>query len=69
MTLAEIIKNMEGERLAGAVAVLDYLTRPMTAREIEAHLQKKGVPRSRSVIIASAVKHLHIVALIGDGDV
>jgi len=56
---------MTGERKAGAIEMLDMLTRPLTVREIETALHGKGVTRSRAVIISSAVKGLHIVALIG----
>jgi len=67
--LQTMIEGMEGDRREGALAVLDYLTRPMTVREIEAALRVKGkVPRSRAVKLAGSIKGLHIVAMIGPGN-
>lgn len=65
--LQTLIDGMEGERRAGAIAVLDYLSRPMTMREIEARLRAGGISSARAGKIAAAVAHWHIVALIGDG--
>ena len=67
MSLAELIEDMPAERKAGALAVLDYLTRPLTQAEITAHLRSKGISSARAAKIAAAVKGMHLVALIGDG--
>ena len=63
--LHTLIGSMEGERRAGALEVLDAISRPMTPREIEGALRLKGVPRSRAIKLASTVKHFHIIALAG----
>lgn len=65
MTLTDQVAAMPAEQRAGAIAILDHLTRPLTVREIEGALQKRGVSRSRAVIIAASVKHLHVVAMVG----
>ena len=64
--LHTLIEGMEGERREGALQVLDAVSRPMQVREIEAWLRGKGgVSRSRAIKLAGALKHLHIIALIG----
>ncbi len=65
--LTTLIENMGADQREGALKVLDYLTRPMTGREIAAHLRHHGVSQARAAKIAGAVKDLHIVAMIGDG--
>jgi hypothetical protein len=47
------------------LALLDHISRPLPQKTIEALLVQKGVSRHRAVLIASAVKSMHIVALIG----
>ena len=63
--LHTLIEGMEGERRAGALQVLDAISRPMNAREIEGALRLNGVPRSRAIKLASTVKHFHIIAMAG----
>lgn len=67
MTLATLIEAMPTEQRRGAVAVLDYLSRPLTQAEIAAHLRRHGVSNARAAKIAAATKDLHIIALVGDG--
>jgi len=67
MTLAALIQAMPTEQRRGAVAVLDYLSRPLTQAEITAHLRRHGVSNARAGKIAAAVVHLDIIALVGDG--
>lgn len=66
--LASLVQAMPAEQRKGAIAVLDYLTRPLSQREIMAHLRHGGVSQARAAKIAAVVKHLHIVALVGDGE-
>lgn len=63
--LRTIIEAMPPEQKQGAIATLDAMTRPMTTREIEGALRLGGVSRARSIKLASALKHFHIVALMG----
>lgn len=48
-----------------ALMVLDSLSRPLTAREIEAQLRARGVPKSRAVIVAASLKDINIIAMVG----
>lgn len=63
--LVAMIEAMPEAERAGALAVLDALSRPLTAREIEHGLRAKGVPKPRAVILANAVKGLAVIALVG----
>lgn len=63
--LHQLIANMTPDQRAGALQVLDAVSRPLQVREIEGLLRLKGVPRSRAVMIAGTVKGLHIIALAG----
>lgn len=63
--LADRVAAMPPEAQAAAFMVLDELTRPLTVREIERALMRHGVPKSRAIIIASAVRKLAIVAIVG----
>lgn len=65
LDIPKILDDMTGERRAGALEMLDHISRPLSPREIERLLREKGVPKSRAVIIASAVHKFHIVAAIG----
>lgn len=67
MSLLELVEAMPAERKAGALAVLDHLSRPLTQAEIAAHLRRHGVSNARAAKIAAATKDLHIIALVGDG--
>lgn len=63
--LHQLIENMTPEQRAGALQVLDAVSRPLQVREIEGLLRLKGLSRSRSIKLASTVKGLHIIALAG----
>lgn len=63
--LHDLIESMQGERRDGALQVLDAISRPMQVREIEAWLRVAGVSRSRAVKLASTLKQIHVIALIG----
>ncbi len=63
--LTNMIDTFTPEQNEAVLKVLDALSRPMTVREIEAHLRNRGVPRSRAVIIAASVKDMNIIAMIG----
>lgn len=64
--LIETVRAMPPEHQDVALTVLDMVTRPLTAREIERALLRVGVPRSRVVLVASALKNLAIVAVVGE---
>ena len=63
--MAELVESMTLEQRKGALVAMDAFSRPLTMREIEAALRRKGLSRSRAVLVAEAVKRLAIVALIG----
>ncbi|MEH6789654.1 hypothetical protein [Parasphingorhabdus sp.] len=65
--LTSIVEAMPPAQREGALIVLDHLTRPMTQREIAAHLQRHGVQRAKAGKIAAAVADFQIVALLGPG--
>lgn len=64
-TIKSVLDTMTPEQRRGALALLDHMTRPLTQKEIEDLLVTKGVSRHRAVLIGSAVKRMHIVALVG----
>ena len=61
--LIELVKSMPPEQQTGALAALDACTRPLEAREIERALRNVGVPKSRAVLFAAALKKIAIVAV------
>lgn len=66
--MADLMKMMEAmtpDQRDTALTVLDALTRPMTAREIEGVLTDNRVTRSRAVILASVLKGWNVVAMFG----
>ncbi len=63
--LRQVIDELKPEEQALAYRILDAISRPLTVREIEQALRRKGVPRSRAVITAASIKNLHIIAMIG----
>lgn len=64
-TITERLESMGTEALEGALVALDEVSRPLTAREIEAALRKHGVSKSRAVLFGASLKNLHIVAVVG----
>ena len=67
-TIRDVLAVMTEEQKRGAMALLDHVSRPLTQKEIENLLVLKGCSRHRAVLIGSAVKSMHIVALIGGED-
>lgn len=63
--LHKLIKAMTPEQQQTAILILDAVSRPMTAREIEGVLRDSRVTRSRSTILASVLKGWHVVAMFG----
>ena len=61
----DLLDTFTPEQNKAALQVLDALTRPLSVREIESQLRRRGVPRSRAVITAASLKHLAIIAMIG----
>lgn len=64
--LSDMVAAMSDEERKGAIAVLDALSRPLTPREIDAHLITKcGLTRSPAFMVTKAIKGLHIIAMVG----
>ena len=63
--LTDRIMAMGTEARSAALMVLDELSRPLQAREIEAALRRHGVSKSRAVIIATSIRKLNIIAVVG----
>lgn len=64
-TLSDRVVAMTPEARAAALEVLDHLTRPLSVREIEHALRRCGVPKPRAVLLATSLKKLAIVAIVG----
>lgn len=65
MNIENELAGMTGERLEGALAILDHISRPLTPREIEGALRLHGVPKPRAVVLASSLRKLGIIAIVG----
>lgn len=63
--LKTMIEGMTPEHQAVAVQVLDAVSRPMTAREIEGVLKSNRVSRSRATILAGVLKGWHVISMVG----
>ncbi len=63
--LHELIEGMTPEQKQTAILVLDAVSRPMTAREIEAVLRSNRVSRSRATILASVLKQWDVITMMG----
>ncbi|MCO5794020.1 MAG: hypothetical protein HEQ21_14455 [Blastomonas sp.] len=64
-SLHSVLDTMTGDRLDGALTALDHVSRPLEVREIEKALRLHGVSKSRAVIIATSVRKLGIIAVVG----
>lgn len=65
MGIDELIEAMPSADRAGALRVLDELSRPLTVREIEHILRDGGVPKFRATKLAGALKQWRVIALVG----
>lgn len=63
--LTELVAAMTPAQKETAIAVLDAVSRPMTAREIEGVLRTNRVTRSRATILAGVLKGWNVIAMIG----
>lgn len=63
--ITEQLASMGTEAMEGALIALDTVSRPLTAREIEAALRRHGVVKSRATLFAASLCKLHIVAVVG----
>ena len=63
--IVNLVEALNDHDKAVAVQVLDAVSRPLQAREIEGMLRKVGVPKPRAVILASSLKRFSIIAVIG----
>ena len=66
--LVDLVKSMSPAERAGALKALDACTRPLDVREIERALRNVGVPSSRAVAAASALRKIAIVAVVCEED-
>lgn len=66
--IVEAINAMAPAEKRGAIRILDMVTRPMTAREIEEELREHGASNKQATFLASKLKRMHVVALIGGED-
>jgi hypothetical protein len=66
MTAQERLKAAPPEVRRAVLELLDEISAPMTAREIEQALCRSGFPRSKARPIVNILKRLPIIA-IGDG--
>ena len=64
-SLTDRVMALNTEARSAAIMVLDELSRPLDVREIEAALRRHGVSKSRAVIIASSIRKLNIIAVVG----
>ena len=64
-TIQNVLAAMTPEQRRGALTLLDHISSPLTPRVIEQLLVRKGVSRHRAVLMAAAVKGMHIIALVG----
>lgn len=66
MALNDIVKAMPPEQQKGALIALDACTRPLTVREIEHALRVTGVSSSKAFKVASALRRVAVVAVVGE---
>lgn len=64
-TLTDRVMALSPEARDAALMALDEVSRPLWVREIEHALRRCGVSRSRSYLFASALKNLHVIAVVG----
>jgi hypothetical protein len=60
-----MVEGMPTDEQTIALKVLDAVSRPLTAREIEAALRRHGVPKSRAVLFGATLCKLEIIAVVG----
>lgn len=63
--LIAMVEAMDPAEKASAAEVLDAVSRPLTAREIEHALRRHGVPKSRAVLFGASLKNLALIAVVG----
>lgn len=63
--LVAMIEAMPAEQRKGALVVLDALSRPLTARELELIFRDRWLSKSASVKIATALQRFNIIAVVG----
>lgn len=61
----ELVENANEEHKALILQLLDAVSRPLQAREIENLLRASGVPKPRAVKLANSLKHMSIIAVVG----
>jgi hypothetical protein len=63
--VVSLVEGMSTDEQSVAVKVLDAVSRPLSAREIEAALRRHGVPKSRAVLFGATLCKLSIIAVVG----
>ena len=67
-TVSELLKSlgrMTPDERRGALAALDAVSRPLSAREIERALRSRGCSKTQATKLATSVRALRIVAVVG----
>ena len=62
------VRSLPLEHQDVALDILDLVTRPLTAREIEAALRVHGIPKPRAAMFGNVLRKLAIVAVVGEND-
>lgn len=63
----DILVGLEGAELAGALKVLDRISRPLEVRELDTLFAKAGVSRTLRKPAIRALQGVAIVAVVGAG--
>ena len=66
--LRAILEAMSPSERKGALAALDAVSRPLTPKEIEGQLRYRGCSKSQATKLASALRPLRIIAVVGGED-
>lgn len=68
MGIVDLVESMSPVERKAALTALDAVTRPLTVREIEKALRFAGMPKSRAVMVSSALKmcKINIIAVTGE---
>lgn len=63
--VVRLVEGMSAPDKQVARAVLDAVSRPLKVREIEGLLRHAGLSRSQSVKLASALRGVSLIAVVG----
>ena len=66
--ITDHIKTLSPSEQAIALNILDRISRPLSALEIDVALAKAGVSRTHRKPLISVLKHLAVVVIVRDAD-